>query len=134
MSKAPGTQLQDFRWNSNPLAKGLLHSKLKQRPRLGQTQREKVMRQLGAITSQLLNLRFNKTGSHFEDGGNYHIGKCLSPAFIFHDRVILGADIPRGPFRRDNDYYKAMLSAFLLLVQELQIQQNVFFALILQLR
>lgn len=86
------------------------------------------MRQLGAIASQLLNLRLNKIGSLFEDGGNYPIGKCLSPAFIFHDRVILGDDIPRGPFICDSDYYKAMLSAFLLHIQELQIQQNIFFA------
>ncbi len=104
MSKAPGIQLGDFRWSSNLLAKGPLHSKLEQRPCLSQTQREKVMQQLGAIASQLLNLRFNKIGSLFEDSGNYYLGKYLSPTFIFHDRVALGDDIPQGPFRQNSDF------------------------------
>jgi hypothetical protein len=86
------------------------------------------MRQLGGIASQLLNLRFNKIGSLFEEAGEYRVGKCFSPAFIFHDRDTLGDDIQRGPFEHDNDYYETLLSVFLLHVQELRLQHNVFFA------
>ncbi len=126
MSKAPGTQLQDLKWDPGQLEKGI--SPINQRPHLSQTQKEKIMRQLGGIASQLLNLRFNKIGSLFEEAGEYRVGKRFSPAFIFHDRDTLGDDILRGPFEHDNDYCEALLSAFLLHVQELRLQHNVFFA------
>jgi hypothetical protein len=124
MSKAPGTQLQDFRWDPHPLEKG----GFPQHPHLSKTQKEKIMRQLGGIASQLLNLRFSKIGSLFEEAGEYRVGKCLSPAFIFHDRETLGDDILRGPFEHDDDYYQALISVFLLHVQGLRLQHNVFFA------
>jgi len=82
------------------------------------------MRQLGGIASQLLNLRFNKIGSLFEEAGEYRVGKCLSPAFIFHDRETLGDAILRGPFEHDDNYYQALISVFLLHVQELRLQQK----------
>jgi hypothetical protein len=90
-------------------------------------QKEKIMRQLSGIASQLSNLRFNKIGSLFEKAGEYRIGKCLSPTFIFHDRETLGNAILQGPFEYDNDYYQALISVFLLHVQELRLQHNVFF-------
>lgn len=124
MSKAPGSQLQGFRWDPHPLEKGVFP----QRQHLGQTQKEKVVRQLGGIASQLLNLRFDKLGSLFEEAGEYRVGKCLSPAFIFHDRETLGDAIQRGPFEHEDDYYQALISVFLQLVQELRLQHNVFFA------
>ncbi|KFY07719.1 hypothetical protein V492_06875 [Pseudogymnoascus sp. VKM F-4246] len=124
MSKALGTQLQDFRWDPHPLEKGIFP----QRQHLSQIQKEKVMRQLGGIASQLLNLRFNKLGSLFEEAGEYRVGKCLSPSFIFHDRETLGDDIERGPFEDDDEYYQALISVFLRHAQELRIQHNVFFA------
>ena len=122
MSKAPGTQLQDFRWDPHPLEKGIFP----QRQYLSNTQKEKIMRQLGGIASQLLNLRFDKIGSL--EAGEYRVGKCLSPAFIFHDRETLGDAIQRGPFEHDDDYYQALLSVFLVHAQELRLQHNVFFA------
>jgi hypothetical protein len=85
-------------------------SSFNQRPNLGQKQKEKVMQQLGRIALQLSSLQFNKIGSLFEDAGEYRVGKCLSPAFIFHDQETL-RDVPRGPFERNDDYYNAMLSA-----------------------
>lgn len=86
------------------------------------------MRQLGGITSQLLNMRFEKLGSLFEEAGGYRVGKCLSPAFIFHDRETLGDVIQRGPFEHDDDYYQALISVFLQHAQGLRLQHNVFFA------
>ncbi|KFY81725.1 hypothetical protein V500_11144 [Pseudogymnoascus sp. VKM F-4518 (FW-2643)] len=123
MSKAPGTQLQNFRWDPHLLEKGVFP----QRQHLGPTQKEKIMQQLGRIVSQLSNLRFNKLGSLFQEAGEYRVGKCLSPAFIFHDRETLG-DVERGPFKHDEEYYQALISVFLLHVQELRLQHNVFFA------
>lgn len=123
MSKAPGTQLQNFRWDPHPLEKGVFP----QREHLSPMQKEKIMRQLGGIVSQLSNLRFNKLGSLFQETGEYRVGKCLSPAFIFHDRETLG-DVERGPFKHDEEYYQALVSVFLLHVQELRLQHNVFFA------
>lgn len=124
MSKAPGTQLQDSRWDPHPLEKGVFP----QQQYLTQSQKEKVMRQLGGISSQLLNLRFDKLGSLFEEAGEYRVGKCLSPAFIFQDRETLGDVIQRGPSEHDDDYYQALISVFLRHVQELRLQHNVFFA------
>lgn len=95
MSKAPGTQLQNFRWDPHPLEKGVFP----QRQHLSPTQKKKIMRQLGGIVSQLSNLRFSKLGSLFQGAGEYCVGKCLSPAFIFHDRETLG-DVERGPFKQ----------------------------------
>ncbi|KFY95685.1 hypothetical protein V498_03196 [Pseudogymnoascus sp. VKM F-4517 (FW-2822)] len=105
MSKAPGTQLQNFRWDPHPLEKGVFP----QRQHLSPTQKEKVIRQLGGIASQLSNLRFNELGSLFQEAGEYRVGKCLSPAFVFHDRETLG-DIERGPFKHDDEYYQALVS------------------------
>ncbi|KFY37547.1 hypothetical protein V494_04712 [Pseudogymnoascus sp. VKM F-4513 (FW-928)] len=124
MGKAPGTQLQDFRWDPHPPENRIF----RQRQHISQIQKEKVMRQLGGVASQLLNLRFDKLGSLFEEAGEYRVGKCLSPSFIFHDRETLGDDIERGPFEDDDEYYQALISVFLRHAQELRIQHNVFFA------
>ncbi|RFU28974.1 hypothetical protein B7463_g7351, partial [Scytalidium lignicola] len=126
MSKAPGTQLQEFRWDFFPVGKE--STLIKPRPQLTQTQKEKIMRQLGKITSQLLDLRFDKIGSLCQEAGEYHVGDCFSPAFIFHDRHTLWDEMSRGPFEHDNDYYEALILAFLLHVQALRLQHNVFFA------
>lgn len=123
MSKAPGTQLQNFRWDPHPLEKGIYL----QRQQLNPTQKETIMRQLGGIVSQLLNLQFDELGSVFHKAGEYRVGKCLSPAFIFHDREKLN-HIDRGPFKNDDEYYQALISVFLLHAQELRLQHNVFFA------
>lgn len=123
MSKAPGTQLQNHRWHPHPLDKGVFP----QRQQLSQMQKEKIMQQLGGVVSQLLNLRFNKLGSIFLEAGEYHVQKCLSPAFIFQDRETL-RDVKQGPFTHDDEYYQALISVFLRHAQELRLQHNVFFA------
>jgi hypothetical protein len=92
------------------------------------------MRQLGAIASQLLNLRFDKIGSLFEEDGEYRVKECLSPALIWHRRDSLGDDVARGPFQHDHDYYESLLSAALLHVKELPLEQHAFFAPIPELK
>ena len=80
MSKASGSPLSDFMWNAP--SHGMTSSKSRI-PYLTRKQKGKIMRQLGAITSQLSNLRFDKIGSLLEEFGEYNIKKCLSPALYF---------------------------------------------------
>lgn len=92
------------------------------------------MTQLATITSHLLNMRFDKIGSLFEEDGKYRVEECLSPALIWHRRDSLGDDVARGPFQRGHDYYDALLSAFLLHVKELPLEQHALFAPIPELK
>lgn len=71
MSKASGTQLQDLKWDPHPLEKEI--SSTNQHSHLRKTQKENRMQQLSCITSQILNLRFNKIGSLFEEAGEYRV-------------------------------------------------------------
>ena len=75
MSKAPGLPLGNFAWDACP--EGMILSRTPPPP-LKKSHKEKVMRQLGAITAQLYTLCFDKLGSLSEEGGKYHIAKCLS--------------------------------------------------------
>lgn len=125
MSKAPGSPLSNFDWDKMPEGRDRLRKNF---PFLKRPDKEKIMEQLGKITAQLSQMRFNKLGSLFLENGQYEIKKCLSPALIFHQRDLLEDDIPRGPFRHEHKYYEALLSAFLLHVKELPIEQHIFFA------
>jgi len=125
MSEGPGFPLSKFAWDACP--EGMILSR-KPRPYLGRTNKEKIMRQLGTITSQLLNLRFDKIGSLFEEDGEYRVKECLSPALIWHQRDSLGDDVARGPFQHNHDYYESLLSAAFLHVKELPLEQHAFFA------
>ncbi|KAH6713712.1 hypothetical protein BKA61DRAFT_656297 [Leptodontidium sp. MPI-SDFR-AT-0119] len=125
MSKAPGFPLSRFAWDACP--DGMVLSR-KPRPVLGRTNKEKIMSQLGTISSQLLKLRFDKIGSLFEEDEEYRVKECLSPALIWHQRDSLGDDVARGPFQHENEYHESLLSAFLLHVKELPLEQHAFFA------
>jgi hypothetical protein len=131
MGKAPGFPLSDFAWDACP--EGMITSR-KPRPCLKRANKEKIMWQLGDIISQLLKLRFQKIGSLFEENGQYVVRKCLSPALIWHERDSLDDDVPRGPFQHDHEYHEALLSAFLLHVKELPLEQHIFFAPIPELK
>jgi hypothetical protein len=131
MSKAPGFPLSRFAWDACP--EGMISSR-KPRPYLGRANKEKIIAQLGTVTSQLLNLRFDKIGSLFEEDGEYRVKECLSPALIWHQRDSLGDDVARGPFQHDLDYYQSLLSAFLLHAKELPLEQHAFFAPIPELK
>ncbi|KAG4434847.1 hypothetical protein IFR05_009686 [Cadophora sp. M221] len=124
MSKAPGFPLSRFAWDACP--DGMVLSR-KPRPVLKGTNKEKIMSQLGMMSSQLLKLRFDKIGSLFEEDGEYRVGECLSPALIWHQRDSLGDDVQRGPFQHEHEYHESLLSACLH-VKELPLEQHAFFA------
>lgn len=86
------------------------------------------MRQLGAIILQLLNLRFDKIGSLFEEDGEYRVGDCLSPALIWHERDSWEDDISRGPYQYTHEYLESLVSAFLIHITKLPLEKHVFFA------
>ncbi|KFY14202.1 hypothetical protein V492_02767 [Pseudogymnoascus sp. VKM F-4246] len=123
MSIAPGFPLGNFSWDACP--EGMISSR-KSPPPLKKYHKEKVMRQLGAITAQLYNIRFKSLESLSEEHGEYRVAKCLSPQLIWHERDSL--TIPRGPFQQNYEYYKSLLEAFLLHIKELPLRQHAFFA------
>lgn len=91
MSKAPGYTLSQFSWNAPPEG---MASSCKPLSCLKRANMEEIMKQLGVISSQLLNLRFDKIGSLFEEDGEYRIKTCLSPPLIWHERDSLDDDVP----------------------------------------
>ncbi|KAK0120437.1 hypothetical protein ONS96_010651 [Cadophora gregata f. sp. sojae] len=125
MSKAPGYALSRFSWTSIP--DGMVASR-KPLPCLKRANKEKVMKQLGEIISPLLNLRFDEIGSLVEEDGEYLIKQCVSPALVWHGRDSLQDEVRRGPFRHTHDYYESQLSAFILHVKKLPLEQHAFFA------
>jgi hypothetical protein len=56
------------------------------------------MRQLGAITSQLLNLLFDKISSLFKEEGEYRVKEDFSLTLIWHQQDSLGDDIAQADF------------------------------------
>lgn len=125
MSKASGSPLSNFDWDKMPEGRDRLRKNF---PFLKRPEKKIIMEQLGQITAELSQLRFDKLGSLFLENGEYEIKKCLSPSLIFHQREILEDDVPRGLFQNEHEYYEALLSAFLLHVKELPIEQHLFFA------
>jgi hypothetical protein len=82
---------------------------------------------------RVTNLQFYKIGSLFKEDREYRVKKCLSPTLIWHQLDSLGDDVARGPFQHDHNYFKSLLSAFLLHIKELPLEQHAFFAPILEL-
>ncbi|KAF2189972.1 hypothetical protein K469DRAFT_625997, partial [Zopfia rhizophila CBS 207.26] len=125
MSKARGSPLGTRTWHS--LLHDIPNSSVIPRQCLTEKERKKVMRQLGAITSQLSCLRLDKIGSLFEEEGCYSVKTCLSPGLLLHGRHTL-KDIPRGPFSQENEYFSSLISALLLHIQYLSLEHHAFFA------
>ena len=125
MSKAHGSPLSTRSWRplSDYPPKGITTPDR----HLTKGEKEKVMKQLGAIVSQLSELRLDKIGSLFEDEGYYAVKCCLSPGLFLHDRYRL-PEISHGPFLQESDYYQSLLSAFLLHIQCLSLEHHAFFA------
>ncbi|KAK1767414.1 kinase-like domain protein [Phialemonium atrogriseum] len=93
MSQAPGRRLVDYELRQ---VKGV--------PELMDDDRMTIMRQLGAITSQLSHLRQPKIGSLFQDSdGNYTIGE-------------------------ESAYLEALVAAYVSHAQELSLSYHAFFA------
>ncbi|MCJ1264992.1 hypothetical protein MMC22_004867 [Lobaria immixta] len=93
-------------------------------------EQQKIIKQLGGITSQLSRLRFDKIGSVFEDeGGEYEIDTCLSPALETHGRHnFTDEQVNRGPFYLEREYYKSMISSFMFHVESLRMRHHVLVA------
>lgn len=130
MSKAPGCALSEYDWcdGKYPIPEPETQVTSLQVLPMSEAAREKVMRQLGAISGKLLETRLEKVGSIFEDDeGNYQVGECLSPSLIWQWRDSLEG-IDRGPFSRDSEYLGSLISAFTPHAQELPLSPNVFFA------
>lgn len=125
MSKAQGSPLSGRIWQTHCHVTPNISNK---RCRyLTKEEKEKVMKQLGVIASQLSYLRLDKIGSLFEEEDHYSVKECLSPGHLFHQRdTILG--IHRGPFYQEQDYYKSLVSIFRRHIQHLPMEHHVFFA------
>ncbi|KAK7417574.1 hypothetical protein QQZ08_011579 [Neonectria magnoliae] len=124
MSKASGQKLSTFNWPWFTLE---MPSR-RQNSLLPLTTEggEKVMRQLGAIAAELSQVRFNTIGSLFEDEDGYTIKGCLSPSHTCYGRDSLTID--RGPFDKESDYHKSLVSANVLHAKTLPMDTHCFFA------
>lgn len=125
MSKAQGSPLSVRIWQTHCHATP--NASTKACRYLTKEEKEKIMKQLGAIVSQLSYLRHDKIGSLFEEEGHYRVKACLSPGYLLHQRDTIRG-IYRGPFHREQDYYKSLLSIFRLHIQHLPMEHHVFFA------
>lgn len=127
MSKALGHPLSEYDWfgQPQPPPKSAPPCRLRSLSEMG---RMKIMRQLGAIASQLRHLRLDKIGSLFQDShGNHVVGKCLSPCLTWQARDSLDG-INRGPFADENDYVDSLISAYTSHAKELPLTPHAFFA------
>ena len=127
MSKAQGSALNTWSWDTQQCSK-VPSSHGKSRRCLTSIQREKIMKQIGRIISQLSRLRFHHIGSLFEEAGTYQIKSALSPAFCLHGREEFIREIKRGPFTYEHEYYESLVSAFLLHVEYLPLEYHMFLA------
>ncbi|KAL5595116.1 hypothetical protein FOVSG1_008805 [Fusarium oxysporum f. sp. vasinfectum] len=126
MSKASGRPLSEYDWielsriEGYPTRRSLLP--------LTDQDREKVMKQLGAIMSRLSDCHFDKIGSLLEDSnGNTFVGECLSPSLLWQHRDELEG-IDRGPFDQESQYLQSLVSAFKAHAEELPLSPHSFFA------
>lgn len=88
---------------------------------------QKILFQLGSITWQLSQLRFDKIGSLFEDESGFQVRESLSRGFVMHERDSLDC-FSRGPFYTDFDYYSSLISAFIELSRSLPLDPHCFVA------
>jgi hypothetical protein len=130
MSKAPGRSLADLCLevaNQPPSDKGSLGNNVKLRG-AWEEGKQKVMDQLGAITTQLSQLRFDKIGSLYQDkAGNYKIGECLSPSLTWQHRDEL-EDVNCGLYDNGCAYLESLISAYISYAKELAMTPHAFFA------
>ncbi|KAK4031791.1 hypothetical protein C8A01DRAFT_41762 [Parachaetomium inaequale] len=123
MSKAHGRPLSTYGWlppAHQPLAEGTTL--------LSEWDKRKILSQLGAITAQLSQLRFDKIGSLSHDSaGNFTIGECLSPWLTWQQRDLL-ANIDRGPYDDETAYLESLMSVYIAHAKELPMTPHAFFA------
>jgi hypothetical protein len=124
-TEAPGFSISSkFVWD--PYPEGTKQPR-KPLPCISRADKEKIMRQLGMLTSKILNSPFEKIGSLYEREGKVHVGECLSRALTWSSRDSFG-DIERGPFSDDKDYYESILSALCHHAGKLPLEHHLFLA------
>ncbi|KAF5251266.1 hypothetical protein FANTH_3558 [Fusarium anthophilum] len=107
MSKASGRPLSDYDWIELSRIQGYTS----RRPLLLMTHRDR-----------------EKIGSLFQgSNGNYSVGECLSPSFLWQHRDELEG-IDRGPFDQESQYLRSLISAFKAHAEELSLTPHSFFA------
>ncbi|KAH6969360.1 kinase-like domain-containing protein [Fusarium avenaceum] len=124
-SKAPGRPLSDYLWSETSIQPPGFNP-LPRLP-LSDLDRQKIMKQLGVIMSRLSNVRFDKIGSLFEDEG-FSVGECLSPVLTWQSRDSIEAEIDRGPFPQEMDYFQSLISIYESHVEELPLTPYFFFS------
>ncbi|POR38280.1 Uncharacterized protein TPAR_01538 [Tolypocladium paradoxum] len=128
MSKAAGKPLSTYGWQMPCHGRRKVGSPTDPERALTQSERDKIMRQLGRYACQLFQFRFPTIGSLSERGGEgYSIEECLSPGHVLQGREDL-QDIPRGPFCLERDYYSSLVSALLLHVELLPMEHRILLA------
>ncbi|KAJ6151673.1 hypothetical protein N7470_006801 [Penicillium chermesinum] len=95
-------------------------------PSLETPSKAKVLSQLGRITWNLAQLRFDKIGSLFEENESFNIKECLSRGHMMHERFSLS--IPRGPFTSKDEFYDSLISAFSEHAEVLPLSHHCFIA------
>ncbi|KAF5234209.1 hypothetical protein FANTH_12246 [Fusarium anthophilum] len=127
-SKASGRTLSDYRWTEPVVQPPNLRHPISQPP-LSESDRDRIMNQLGAIMSRLSKVHFDKIGSLFEDDtGGFSVGECLSPVFTWQSRDSLGTKIERGPFTDEIPYLQSLISTFTAHAEELPLTPYLFFS------
>ncbi|KAL5361091.1 hypothetical protein BJX96DRAFT_165647 [Aspergillus floccosus] len=76
---------------------------------------------------ELSQLRFDKIGSLFEEGGEFKVEECLSRGHVVDQRCTL-EEVPRGPFTCATSFYDSLVSAFVQHAETLQLSHHCFVA------
>ncbi|CVK88378.1 uncharacterized protein FMAN_04945 [Fusarium mangiferae] len=127
-SKASGRPLSDYRWTEPVIQPPNIRHPISQLP-LSESDRERMMNQLGAIMSRLSKVHFTKIGSLLEDDtGGFLVGECLSPVLTWQSRDSLEKEIERGPFAEEPVYLRSLISAFTSHAEELSLTPYLFFS------
>ncbi|KAF5551063.1 altered inheritance of mitochondria [Fusarium mexicanum] len=127
-SKASGRPLSDYRWTEPVVQPPNIRYPISQLP-LSESDRKRIMNQLGAIMCCLSNVHFNKIGSLLEDNtGGFSVGECLSPLFTWQSRDSLETEIERGPLTDETLYLQSLVSTFTAHAEELPLTPYLFFS------
>lgn len=127
-SKASGRPLSDYCWTETSIHPPGFKRPLPQLP-LSDSDRQKIMTQLGVIMSRLAEAHFGKIGSLFQDDdGSFSVRECLSPALTWQSRDTLETKIDRGPFSQEDFYFRSLIAAFVSHAEELPLSPYLFFS------
>ncbi|KAF7561359.1 hypothetical protein G7046_g2787 [Stylonectria norvegica] len=127
-SKASGRPLSDYRWTQASIRPAGVRDPFPRLP-LSDSDRQKIMNQLGVIKSRLSKVHFDKIGSLFEDDdGGFSVRECLSPVLTWQSRDSLETEIDRGPFSQEDRYLRSQIVALMSHAEELPLMPYLFFS------